>query len=245
MRPALSPLGPVLALAALAALPVMAFGLPARAQAVLPPGPQITVTGEGKVEAAPDLATITLGVTTQGATAAEAMAANAEALAKVLENLRAAGIAERDLQTSGLNLNPLWTHHEGQPPRIEGFQASNMLTVRVRALDGLGDVLDAAVKDGANTLNGLDFGIAAPEPLLDEARRLAVADARRRAEVLAGAAGVTLGPVVAITESTGIAPPAPMYRMEAASLGAGVPVAGGEVALSAQVTVVWELSPAP
>lgn len=233
-------------LAALITLPLAAFSLPARADSVpLSHLPQITATGEGRVDAAPDLATLSIGMTTQGKTAAEAMEANSAALAAVLANLRAAGIEGRDLQTSGLSLNPVWSNYSGtEAPRITGFQAMNMLTVRVRALDRLGAVLDAAVKDGANTLNGLSFGVDNPAPLLDEARARAVADARRRAEVLASAAGVRLGRILSISEGGGGAP-VPQYRMEASVAAAPVPVEQGEVTLAAQVAIVWEIAPAP
>lgn len=199
----------------------------------------ITVTGEGRVDARPDMATINLGVTTEGKTAVEAMAANSAELARVLENLRAAGIEERDLQTSGLSLNPNWdSDSSGRNPRIAGYIASNMLSVRVRALDALGEVLDAAVQDGANTLHGVAFGLSEPNPVLDEARRRAVQDALRRATLLAEAAGVELGDIVSITESDGYAPPTPMYRMAAE---AAMPVAEGEVSMGASVTVVWKI----
>lgn len=207
--------------------------------AVFADEPRITVTGEGRVDAQPDLAIVTLGVTTEGATAAEAMAANSTELAAVLERLRGSGIEERDLQTTGLSLNPNWSQAEGEASRITGYTASNMLTVRVRALDGLGDALDTAVSDGANTLNGVTFDVADPKPLMDEARRLAVADALDRARLLTEAAGVVLGDVVSISESGGGMPmPERAYRMDAA---ASVPVAGGEVSRSANVTVVFEI----
>lgn len=235
-----------LALAGLIVLPLAAFSLPARADSVpLTHLPQITVTGEGRVDAAPDIAVITIGVTTQGKTAAEAMDANSAALGTVLANLRATGVADRDLQTSGLSLNPVWSNYaSSQAPQITGFQAVNMLTVRVRALDTLGDVLDAAVKDGANTLNGLSFGVDNPAPLLDEARTRAVADARRRAEVLAAAAGVTLGRILTISEGGG-GSPMPQFRMDAAMASESVPVAQGEVSLAASVSIIWEIAPAP
>lgn len=231
------------ALMLLAALPVAAFALSARAETVpLTAIPQISVTGEGEVAAAPDLATITLGVTTEARTAAEALAANSAALAAVVANLKAAGIEPRDIQTTGLSLNPVWSGYSDRPQRIEKFQAVNGVTVRVRDIARTGAVLDAAVKDGANTLNGLSFGMADPRPLLDEARARAVADARRRAELLAAAAGVTLGRVLTIGEAGGYAPPAPMYRSDA-MVAAAPPVEGGEVTIRAQVTVVWELLP--
>lgn len=222
----------------------LALGLAApavvRAEPVVP---TITVSGEGRVDAAPDMATINLGVTTQARTASEALAANSASLTTVLDNLRAAGIEARDIQTTGLSVNPSWQYDQsGGNGRITGYVATNGVTVRVRALDTLGGVLDAAVKDGANTLNGIEFGLAEPGPAMDEARTRAVGDARRRAELLTAAAGVKLGRIVTISEGGGYAPPMPMYRAEAASA-APVPVAAGEITASASVTVVWELAP--
>ncbi len=215
---------------------LMAWPLAAHAEA---PFPQISVSGEGVVQSAPDMATISLGVTTQGATAAEAMAANSAEVAKILANLSAAGIEGRDIQTTGLSLNPVWSNYE-TTQKIESYSAVNSVTVRVRVLDALGGVLDAAVKDGANTLNGLSFGLAEPGPALDEARRRAVADAARKAAILAEAAGVKLGRIVNITEGGGYSNPAPMFRAEA-SMKDAVPVAGGEVALSVNVTILYAI----
>ena len=230
MLPALFP---ATALALVLALPFAAF-----AEA---PVPQISVSGEGTVQSAPDMATISLGVTTQAKTAAEAMTTNSDEVAKVLANLRAAGIEGRDIQTTGLSLNPVWNSYDsGQTQKIDGYAAMNMVTVRVRALDKLGEVLDAAVKDGANTLNGLTFGLAEPGPALDEARKLAVADAARKAAILAAAAGVKLGPVLNITEGGGYANPPPMFRAESAMKDA-VPVAGGEIGLAVTVTILYAI----
>lgn len=224
------------------ALPVLA--VPGRVLAEAVPAPAtITVTGEGVVTAAPDMATISLGVTTQGATAAEAMAANTAALTAVLERVKAAGVEERDIQTSTLTLNPNWAQGDGSSmPEIRGYVAANVVQIRVRELDGLGAVLDAAIRDGANTLNGISFGLAEPDPAMDEARRAAVAEARARAELLTGAAGVGLGRILSISEGGGYAPPMPMYRMEAAMADAPVPVQGGEVGVTANVTITWEIA---
>ena len=202
----------------------------------------ITVTGEGTVEAKPDMATINLGVTTEGTTAAEAMAANSVQLGAVLEQLRAAGIEDRDLQTSGLSLSPNWQQPQGEMnSRIVGYLAMNQLTVRVRDLEALGGVLDRTIQDGANTFNGLTFGLADPVPVLNEARKLAVADAMARAKLLTDAAGLALGPVVAITEG-GASIPMPMLRMADTEFSRAVPVASGEISTSASVTMVFELS---
>lgn len=227
------------AVLALSALPGLAQTL---AQTDAPrPLAQISVTGEGQIDARPDMASISVGVTTQAATAAAAMAQNSAQLAVVLDNLRAAGIADADLQTSNLSLNPNWTQTATGQTEIKGYVASNQLTVRVRALDTLGAVLDAAVKDGANTLNGISFGLQNPGPALNEARRQAVADARAKAELLTGAAGVGLGPVLSITESGQMAPP-PMFRMERMASADAVPVAAGEVTMAASVTLVWQIT---
>ncbi len=228
---------PVAALAAAC----LATAMPARAEA--PAFPTITVTGEGSVEAAPDLATIQIGVTTVGESAAEALAANSTAMQAVMKRLAEAGVAARDLQTSGLSVNPNWTGYDSSSsggPKISGYTASNMLTVRVRALDGLGSVLDASVSDGANTLNGLTFGLAEPKPAMDEARKEAVADAKAKAALIAEAAGAKLGPIVSISEGGTVMDPQPMYRAAADS--GAAPVAGGEIGYSASVTVVWQLA---
>ncbi|WP_435169525.1 SIMPL domain-containing protein [Falsirhodobacter sp. 1013] len=198
----------------------------------------ITVTGEGQVAAAPDMATLMLGVTAQGATATEAMQANATQLTAVMDRLKAAGIADADIQTTGLQLNPNWTQAENQARRIDGYTADNMLTVRLRKIDGLGEVLDTVVADGANTLNGISFDLADPKPLMDEARKRAVEDAKDRARQLAEAAGVQLGGIESIIEGGGAQGPVPMFRMEAS---AATPVAGGEVTRSAQVTITFDI----
>lgn len=204
------------------------------------PPPTISATGEGIVYAAPDMATVTLGVTTQGDTAALAMAANNTAVAAVMARLTSAGVAARDLQTSNLSLNPDWSRQDsstGAPPAV--YVASNMLSVRVRMLDDLGAILDASITDGANTLNGVTFGLDDPRPTLDEARKRAVADARARAELLAEAAGVTLGPIMSITEGGGYGAPMPMFRQSDAM--EAVPVAAGEMGMTAAVTIVFQI----
>ncbi len=222
-----------------AMLAVMAAGA-ARAD---DPVPQIVVSGEGRVEARPDMATVSLGVTTEAETAAEALDENSTRMAEVLAQLREAGIEERDLQTSGLSLGPRWDYGGGtRQPRLIGFTATNSLSVRVRDLDTLGGILDRSVRDGANTFNGLTFGLIEPQPVLDEARRRAVADARRKAELYAEAAGVTLGPILTLTESGGIAPPQPMMRMAAAEMSDAVPIAQGEVNITANVSITWRLA---
>lgn len=207
---------------------------------------KITVTGQGMVPAAPDMATIMLGATSQAKTAQAAMADNSAAVAAILAQLKAAGIEDRDVQTSGLSLNPQFDYNQsadGKLPEILGYVASNNVTVRVRVLEGLGPVLDSVIAQGANTFNGLTFGLASPEPVMDAARKLAVADARRKAELYAAAAGVRLGPVLTIAENGGYSEPQPMFRMAADSASGGaVPVASGEIGITATVTIEYEVT---
>ncbi len=199
----------------------------------------ITVTGEGVVETNPDQATISLGVTSVADTAVAALAANSEAMTKMMAQLTAAGVAASDLQTSNLSLNPNWgSYGSSSSSEIDGYTASNLLNVRVRDLDALGEILDAAVTDGANTMNGITFGLSEPNPVMNEARSRAVADATSRAGVLAMAAGANLGPIVSITEGGTYPGPAPMFRAEASS----VPIATGELAMTASVTVTFEIA---
>jgi uncharacterized protein len=208
--------------------------------------PMISVTGEGRINVAPDMATIMLGVTTEADTAKAAMDANSERLAGAIAALKAAGVEDKDIQTTGLNLGPRYDYNRTKSDgtaQITGFVASNNVTVRVRALAGLGDVLDAVVTDGANTLNGVAFGLQNPDPALDEARKAAVADARRKAELYAAAAGVKLGTIQSIGEQSGYAPPMPMAMAEASfAKDASVPVAAGEVGVTASVSIVWLLA---
>jgi len=199
----------------------------------------LTVTGTASVAAAPDMATIQLGVTTNGAMAGAAMTANSTALAAVIARLQAAGIEAKDYQTSNLSLNPNWVNNAaGTGSEINGYIATNLLTIKVRAVDQVGAVLDAAITDGANTLNSLTFGLQNPRPVEDEARKQAVADAVARATLIATAAGAKLGAIQSISEGGNTDMPIPMYKMAA---DAAVPVAAGEVATTASVIIVFQL----
>ncbi|MDU9002723.1 SIMPL domain-containing protein [Sedimentitalea todarodis] len=204
---------------------------------------QIAVTGEGQVEAAPDMATITLGVTNEAREAKAAMAATSASVGQVLERLTALGIEQKDIQTQRLSLNPVWSGRGSSgtyPAKITGFTASNMVMVRIRDLDILGTTLDAVIADGANDFNGLQFGVQEPGPLQDAAREAAVKDAIAKAQLLANAAGVPLGPIISITEQGG-GGPRPMMMQRAAMAESSVPVAAGEVSLSASVSVIFAI----
>ncbi len=223
---------------------VFLFLFPATLWAEAAP-PTITATGEGRVAVAPDMATISVGVTTQQKTAAATLAENNKATAAVLERLKADGVAPRDLQTSGLSLSPLWDRQISQssqnnPPKISGYVASNTIVVRLRDLAKLGEILDSTVGQGANQFNGLSFGLQDPKPSEDAARRAAVADAMARAHLYASAAGVRLGRILSISEpSSRAVPEMAMARMAASD---GVPIAEGELSISAQVTIVFAIA---
>ena len=226
-------LSPLLLAATLSLAPLTAV----RAEAA-----SLTVTGTASVEATPDLATLSLGVTTTGETAASAMSANSAALAAVIDRLKSAGVEGRDIQTSNLSLNPNWvSRFVGHRQRNSGLcRNQHAVNVRIRALDKTGAVLDAAISDGANALNGLYFGLQDPRPVEDQARKLAVADALARAKLFSDAAGVKLGSILSITDSAMAQPvPGPMYRM--ADAAAAVPVEAGSLGISASVTIVFQI----
>ena len=227
---------------------VIALALPAQAQQTGPRESQarITVTGQGHAEAAPDMATVSMAVVTEGESARRAMAANSEAARRVLAQLKVGGIAEKDMQTSGLSLSPRWDNRSASPgkaPPIVGFVARNSITVRLRDLDKLGDVVDAVLQAGANSFQGLSFGLQEPGPLADQARRLAVADALRKAQLYTKAAGVTLGLVHSISETGSAIPGSQMMRSTTVMESAAVPIAQGEVTASASVVMEFDIQP--
>jgi uncharacterized protein YggE len=212
----------------------------------------LTVSADGRSTRAPDLAVFGAGVTTQGSTAGEAMSANAAAMAKVLAALKKAGIADKDVQTSTINLNPVY----GQPvvapngmvtqePRIVGYQASNQVSVKQRNLKAMGQVLDALVSAGANNINGPSFQIDNADAAQDEARLAAMTKARARAQLYAKAAGLRVIRAISISEGGGFQPPMPVMYAKAAMADAGAPtpIAVGEVESQVSVTVQYELAP--
>lgn len=219
-------------------------GVMAQAAAMAETPRQISVSGTGRVDLAPDMATVRIGVTHQDAEAGVAMQMTSDAVAAMLERIEELGIAERDVQTAGLSLNPVWRARPVEPGQsaemaINGYEASNLVTLRLRDLAQVGDVLGALVSDGANRLDGLSFGLQDQQAAEDEARRAAVADARRKAELYAEAAGVTLGTVTSLSETGGGGRP---MLMEMSSMRAdSVPVAAGEVGVTAQVQMVFAL----
>ena len=201
----------------------------------------IVVSGEGVATAAPDMATIRIGVSREARLAGDAMRLTSEAIGAVLAHLDVAGIAARDVQTTNISLNPRYERtNDGRPPRVTGYIAANDLAVRVRDLGVLGEILDAVISEGANAMNGIFFAVADPGPLETAARRAAVSDAREKAEVLADAAGVTLGQVMSIHEGGAAPVPGPVMRSMAMEASA-VPIAGGEIDVRRQVTIVFAI----
>jgi uncharacterized protein YggE len=201
---------------------------------------EIVVTGIGEVTLPPDIATLSIGVVTGAETATEALAQNSAAVEALLAQLAAAGVAPEDIQTSGLSVNPVWVYgDQTTPSRITGYSATNGVAVRVSDLAGLGALLDKAVSAGANTLNGLSFGLSDSSAALDQARRAAVADALRRADLYAQAAGVQLGSLLEITEGGGYSPQPAFAAMAEEK---AVPIAAGQVSVTASVTVTYAIA---
>jgi uncharacterized protein len=213
--------------------------LAAPALAQTAPPAMISVTGEATVSVPPDLAEIDAGVTTEAKTAREASDANNAAMGKVLLALKGAGIEEKDYQTSRLSLQPESAPNRAAgPATIVGYRASNRVTIRLRDVGKVAGVVDTLVGAGANDIGGINFTVSQASKLLDDAREQAIADARRKAEIYAKAAGVTLGAPLSVSEgSTPV--PIPYRRMAAAA-----PVAQGEETLQVTVAVSWAIKPA-
>jgi uncharacterized protein YggE len=227
------------ALAAAVALAGALLTAPVLAQ-VVPPA-TISVTGEATVSVPPDLAQVDGGVTSEAKTAREASEANNAAMGKVLQALKGAGIEEKDVQTSRLSLQPQSAPNRTGPPAISGYRASNRVTIRVRDVAKVANVIDTLVGAGANEIGGINFVVSQASKLLDEAREQAVADARRKAEIYAKATGVTLGAPLSISEESNSAPVP--YRRMAAGMAVSAPVAQGEETLAVTVSVSWTIKP--
>jgi uncharacterized protein YggE len=264
----------VLAAIALAALPL---AVPAQAQfaqpavEVAPGNTLLTVSAEGKTFREPDMAVFSAGVTTQGDSAAGALAENSRAMTQVIAALKRAGIAERDIQTSNLSIQPIYADPNrdaimaarisGQPyvppppeqsvPRIVGYTANNNVSVRQRDLDDFGTVIDTLAAAGANQINGPMFQMDNQEPALDEARLDAIRAARARAELYANATGLRIVRILSINEGGGYYGPPPVVFARAATMGGAppppppppAPVQPGELQMSFNVTVLYELAP--
>jgi len=211
--------------------------------AVLAAGPataqearRIIVTGTGEAEAAPDMATISVGVETQADEAAAALAENSQRMQALMDALSAEGIAAEDMQTSRLGLGPVWSDRRNEPeapPEIVGYRAENILSVRVRNIGRTGTVIDALAGAGANRVSDIAFSVTEPKPLRDAALRNAVADARAKAQLIAESAGVRLGQVAEIRQLGGT--PRPVAFEARADVAMDTPIAQGSVGISTSV----------
>lgn len=206
-------------------------------------GTLLSVSANAEASRVPDVATISAGVVTQAVDGNAAMRQNAEQMAKVMAAIKAAGIAEKDIQTSGINLSPQYRYVENEAPKITGFQASNTVNLKVRDIAKLGKVLDALAAQGSNQINGPSFEIDQPEPVYDEARLAALKKAQARAETYAKSLGLKVRRIVSISEGGGnnfrpvpmMAMAKSMDRMESTA------VSPGETTLSVNLDVVFEL----
>src|SRR6266550_4223537 len=217
--------------------------LAAPALAQTAPPAMISVAGEATVSVPPDQAQIDAGVATEAKTAREASDANNAAMGKVLLALNGAGIEEKDYQTSRLSLQPESAPNRSSgPSTIVGYRASNRVTIRLRDVTKVASVIDTLVGAGANDIGGINFTVSQASKLLDDAREQAIADARRKAEIYAKAADVTLGSPVSISEE-GAPGPIPFRRM-AAGMAAAASVAQGEETLQVTVAVSWAIKQA-
>jgi uncharacterized protein len=203
----------------------------------------VEVSGEGSVTAAPDFARVTLGVTSTGRTAGEALAANAKAANALVSFVKAEGVT--DIQTSEVSISPMFSQSspgQATAPTITGYSVSNNVTVIVRDIPRLGALLDKAVAGGANSIYGISFGHNNASALLDKARPLAVADARRKADIYAGAGGARVGRLMVLTEEAGPQPPVAFSRAYASTSAAPTPIEAGEDKLTVTVTARFELT---
>lgn len=230
-------------IAALAAAMPMA----ARAEA---PAPTLNLSAEGSVTAVPDTATVTLGVVEQADTAGAALEANNAAMRKTFESLGAAGIADRDMATSNFTIEPVTVYPQARddgtqdPPRVVGYRVSNLVTVKIRDVTQTGGLLDKVVRVGANQVQGIAFGRADEDALLDRARADAMRAAAAKAKIYAEAGGFELVRILSVSESGGAMPyaaPAMMAKRAAED----VPIAAGEQELQVTVNVSWEIRPKP
>lgn len=208
------------------------------------PLPSITVEGRAGREVPPDLAMITIGVATERPTALDAATMNGKAAKSVLGEIRASGIAGADIATTEATLTPVYDNpRSGDTPRIRGYRAANTISVKIRKLDGAGDLAGRLIDKGANTLEGVDFVVTDPEPVLDQLRMDATRDARRRAALYAEAAGVRLGRILSIRPDSAPPPEPRTFKMAAPAMAAApsVPLQAGMQVLEARVSITWAL----
>jgi hypothetical protein len=230
-----------------AALMLAASPMAAAAQTVIAPDAQsaLSLSAHGETKVQPDEATISIGVQTKAATAAEAMSLNARAMSDVMAALRQKGLPDRAIQTAGVNLSPQYDYQQNQPPRLDGYQASNVVTVTVDDLARLGPVIDAVTAAGANQINGVSFGLKDRRAAEDAARLAAVKDLRAKADLYAEATGYHLGRLIRLSEGgANELVPVRVTAMTAGMRVQGVPVtptAPGELTVRIGITAAYEL----
>jgi uncharacterized protein YggE len=206
----------------------------------------IDVTGEASVNATPDFARVTLGVTSTGKDAREALTANAKAMSALIAAIKGEGVAAADIQTSNLSISPQFSNAAPNTPAtraIIGYSVSNMVTVTARDISRLGPLIDKAVEVGANAMYGIAYGQNDPSALLDKARPLAVADAKRKAEIYAAAGGAKIGRLMSLSEQGGAQPvPFATRAYAQAAAAAPTPIEAGEDRLTVSITAQFELT---
>lgn len=207
----------------------------------------LNLSAYGETRTAPDKATISLGVQTQAATAVEAIRQNAERMTRVIETLKKSGIAAKDIQTSGLNLNPQYAYKEGEAPRLTGYQASNTVTVTVHDLSRVGQAVDATVNAGADTVGGVSFGLEDSTTAENEARLKAVSALQAKADLYAKATGYRVARLVSLNEGSSYAapppaPPMPMAAMARSEAAYKTQVEPGEMNVRVDVSATYELT---
>ena len=226
-----------------AALPSIAAAQSVQPQ--MPPivGTRLDVSATGETTRVPDVAIISAGVVTRAPTAGAAIQENSARMDRVLAALKRAGVADRDVQTSSINLNPEYRYQENRAPELVGYTASNQVNIRFRDIRNSGRILDALVAEGANQINGPTLTIDKPEEALDEARVNAVANGRARAELYARALGKRVTRVVSVSEGGGnYYPPPPMPVAERSmAAAADTKIVPGEQKLQVSVSMVFEL----
>src|SRR5688500_18614312 len=202
---------------------------------------EITVSGIGRESIKPDVAELRLGVLVSKASVEAAREESASTMTRILSAIDEAGVAKRDVTTSILAVQPRYDYREGGPPNLIGYEFSNVVSVTVRNLELLGDVIDGALKAGATSMDSLEFRLAEPAPAEREARLRAVADARTHADILAEAAGVSISGVSTIVEDGSFQPPRPFAKAQRMLMAAdtATPVETGSLEVTVRVTVTY------
>jgi uncharacterized protein YggE len=234
-----------IAAALLAVTATPALAQPGPVGAVNAPRPTVlNLSAYGEARATPDMARITLGVTSQAVGAAEAARLNAQQMSEVVAALRRQGLADRDIQTTGLSLNAQYVYAQNQPPKLTGYQASNQVNIAVQDLAKLGPVIDAVTAAGANQVNGVSFGLKSPQAAEDEARRQAVKALTAKAELYAQAVGYHIVRLISLSEGGGdVVPIQPRpFTARAATAEAPTPVEPGELNVRIDISGVYELA---